>query len=148
MKRQANRYNVDWSYTGKEIRRLCKKKNMMLKTLANEAGITKETLRNVIKGTHIPRAETLQSIAQVLGVDVDRLILELPYSSENATIGRNLETIMIMKGISRKQLASMANISISTVNKCIKGTQHTRASIIHKMAKALGVDSDKIIPKS
>ena len=49
---------------------------MLLKELAQKAGITMEALRNIRKGKSIPKPATVGKIARALNVNVQEIIME------------------------------------------------------------------------
>lgn len=49
---------------------------MLLKELAEKAGITMEALRNIRKGKSIPKPATVGKIAKALNVNVQEIIME------------------------------------------------------------------------
>lgn len=49
---------------------------MLLKELAEKAGITMEALRNIRKGKSVPKPATVGKIAKALNVNVQEIIME------------------------------------------------------------------------
>lgn len=49
---------------------------MLLKELAEKAGITMEALRNIRKGKSVPKPATIGKIAKALNVNVQEIIME------------------------------------------------------------------------
>lgn len=55
------------------LKELLKEKNITGKALSEMIGVTPASISNIIQGTHFPKPETLQKIADALGVHITDL---------------------------------------------------------------------------
>ena len=73
------------------VKKLCNKRNMTLKDLANKMGIAPESLSRTLNGN--PQLSTLESIAKCLDIDVRDL-----FPSSNETNSVSLHSIIAYNG--------------------------------------------------
>ncbi|GIL23683.1 MAG: hypothetical protein BroJett042_21960 [Bacteroidota bacterium] len=72
-KRQFTAYNgliMDFKAIGKAVRERRKSRKILQADLADIAGISPRTLRDIEKGTANPELETLMKLCQALGMEV------------------------------------------------------------------------------
>ena len=55
------------------IKELCKEHQMTINTLAETIGVAQPTMSRIVNGKQTPALETLEKIADALGVDVSEL---------------------------------------------------------------------------
>jgi transcriptional regulator with XRE-family HTH domain len=58
----------------KNIRRIREERGMSQRALADRAGVVKSTIYEAEAGRHIPRIQTLEKIADALGVEIADLL--------------------------------------------------------------------------
>lgn len=58
----------------KNLKKLCKERNMTQKEFAKKVGLTERTVSYYAQTKRLPRLETLQKIAKELNVSIDELM--------------------------------------------------------------------------
>lgn len=86
--RKTNDMKVNLSTT---VKKLCNKRDMTLKDLANKMGIASESLSRTLNGN--PQLATLENIAKCLDIDVRNL-----FPSSNETNSISLHSIIVYDG--------------------------------------------------
>ncbi len=63
----------------------------------------------------------------------------------SANFEGNIRRLREMKALSQRDLAALAGISVTTVNRVETGLRHPIPSTVRKLAQALGVSPDKLL---
>lgn len=127
---------------GENIELLCEINSITKRELAERAGISFETIRNIERGSVKVRKSTLQRIANVFGITLEELTdkKENESSSEELTeIGRNIQTFCKIRKMSKEELSKKAGICQKTLDNIIWGRTVARADTLVKIAKALDI---------
>ncbi len=120
---------------GDKLRALREDKNLTLKELGEQSGLSLTYLSEIERGTVYPSLETLKQLARFYKVTVSVLVSE----HSCANLPAKLQFIRKLKNISQKQLASMAGISPGLVAQLELGKVNPSIKTVNKLAEALGV---------
>ncbi|MBF8265486.1 MAG: transcriptional regulator [Dehalococcoidia bacterium] len=63
----------------------------------------------------------------------------------SANFEGNIRRLREMRALSQRDLAALAGISVTTVNRVETGLRHPIPSTVRKLAQALGVSPDKLL---
>lgn len=97
-----------------------REKNMSQTKLADETGITRQTISNFLHGKHSLRLNATVSIATALDVSTDYLfnLTNEPKRKTNTSVDifpQKLKQVMIKRNMKEKELALQTGISVSTI---------------------------------
>lgn len=103
-----------------------REKNMFQTKLADETGITRQTISNFLHGKHSLRLNAAVSIVTALDVSTDYLfnLTNEPKRKTNTSVDifpQKLKQVMIKRNMKEKELALQTGISVSTIYQYIDG---------------------------
>ena len=98
----------------KRLRLILDAHHMTQSELARISGVAQTTISNILRGTHAPRADILESLAKALGITVATLAA-IPTDDEYPPLGTRQERQLIdafraCDGEARRVLSSLAEL--------------------------------------
>lgn len=123
-----------------KIKSTAKSKNLSLKDILFECGLSKNALSSMISGGSTPKSENLAKIADCLGVSVDYLLgrTDSPEINNQAVSGNVSITTGNINGNSN-------NNSISNANTTVNGTQCNHMQPAKKSADNLDETAEQVV---
>lgn len=124
--------------TGANIRNIRKEKGLSQVEVSQKAGIAVNSLRLYEADKRHPNLETLEKIADALGVSVMEFLPKPSKSKEQQ--GKRLYEARTSKGMTIEELAEKTQISVETLRNYENETQIPHSSQIYKICEALELD--------
>lgn len=120
---------------GDKLRALREDRDLTLKELGEQSGLSLTYLSEIERGTVYPSLDTLKQLANFFKVPISVLVNNHAHSS----LPVKLQYVRKLKNISQKQLALMAGISPGLVAQLELGKVNASLKTVTKLAEALGV---------
>lgn len=140
---------------GDSIRMARTEKKMTQAQLAAEMHVSAAMISQYERGERNPKIETINKIAEVLGVPVAQLIPELEvmsglqaksaYQLINEPVGQNLQELREMIGLSMEELAVASGLSKATLEGLEAGRADFTAYIIVQLANGLSMAHQELM---
>ena len=109
--------------------------------LAREAQITPSHINKIMHGKVVPRASTLQIIADTLGVPVRRIVSDKP----DLTLATRLRKAREQKGLNQIELAEQVGVHPTTITNYEIAASMPTGIILKCMCEVLGVSADWLL---
>lgn len=134
---------------GNLIRVYRKSNKMTIKELAAKSGVSEISIRSYENNKRNPKYETLEKIADVLGIPVSEI---LGYKSQGQcdnlralSLGERIRTIRKNKKITLKELGVMIGVSEQAIGQYERGERELKFKTLLLIAKALGVPVSELL---
>ncbi len=124
--------------TGANIRNIRKEKGLSQVEVSQKAGIAVNSLRLYEADKRHPNLETLEKIADALGVSVMEFLPKPSKRKEQQ--GKRLYEARTLKGMTIEELAEKTQIPVETLRNYENGTEIPHFSQIYKICEALDLD--------
>ena len=108
-----------------------------------KAGISVSHLEYIEQSKHQPRPATHYKLAQALGLPHDYFD---PTPTDQKNLGERIQEARILAGLTQKQLAKIANVSVSDLGAIEQNKRQPRPATRYKLAQALGLPHDYFDP--
>lgn len=122
---------------GEMIKLKRKEKGITQDELAKKLGISRPAVAQFEKETSHPRTETLQKIAEALGVPV----YEFSFNE-----GERIKAIRKIKGVSQEELAQKLGVTKAQINEIEELAYRPSNDMILRLASALNVHYSDLVP--
>lgn len=119
--------------------------------VARRAGVSARRLENLAGGGESPSLETVQRIADAMGVAAASLVGPAmgrpgrPATAKLGTFGRNLEARMRASGMTRRDLCEAAGITYATLWGYLRGRTFPGLEAGLAIAKALEIEPEELL---
>lgn len=127
--------NVDSINLGDKLRALREDRNLTLRELGEQSGLSLTYLSEIERGNVYPSLDTLKQLAGFFNVPVSILV----NNQSTGGLPKKLQYIRKIKNLSQKQLALMAGVSPGLVAQLELGKVNASLKTVTKLAEALGV---------
>ena len=128
------------------LKELLIEKNVTQKKLAKETGISTSTISNYVSGATNISKRNLKKIADYFGIPEEKLERSINCREDKKQIfAENLRKVLKEERMSQTELAKRIGISVSGVNKYLKGTAVPTALTLCKMIEVLGISADRLL---
>lgn len=128
---------------GEKLKELREERNLSQKELGDKmGGITQQTIAQYEKKETVPKFETVSKIANALEINPNIFYSDFSQSvaDDSEEIGERIKELRKSKGVSQKELAQKAGLSIGSIQGYEQGRYNPKLEAIAKIAGALGVD--------
>ena len=128
---------------GEKLKELREERNLSQKELGDKmGGITQQTIAQYEKKETVPKLETVSKIADALEINPNIFYSDFSQSTadDSEEIGERIKELRKSKGVSQKELAQKAGLSIGSIQGYEQGRYNPKLEAIAKIAGALGVD--------
>ena len=134
---------------GNLIRVYRKSNKMTIKELAAKSGVSEISIRSYENNKRNPKYETLEKIADVLGIPVSEILgYKLQGQCDNLralSLGERIRTIRKNKKITLKELGVMIGVSEQAIGQYERGERELKFKTLLLIAKALGVPVSELL---
>lgn len=140
---------------GEQIERLGAARGLTLPAIAERVGLSRAGMNDIRRGRFSPRLDTLDRIAEVLGVTISALLegqgktrrttaMERhpegrPRTVTLSPLGERIEGMAARRGLTRDQLAKTAGLSATGLWSILTGRTSPKLATAAKLSAALGV---------
>lgn len=128
---------------GEKLKELREERNLSQKELGDKmGGITQQTIAQYEKKETVPKFETVSKIANALEINPNIFYSDFSQSvvDDSEEIGERIKELRKSKGVSQKELAQKAGLSIGSIQGYEQGRYNPKLEAIAKIAGTLGVD--------
>ncbi len=98
---------------GNKLRLVRERKNMTLKDVAGQAGVSESLVSQIERNRVSPSIDTLIAIADVLNLDLEYLFRDLKNNSAVSIVKPQDRNVMIIKGVEYQQLSFIPDSDIN-----------------------------------
>ena len=134
---------------GNLIRVYRKSNKMTIKELAAKSGVSEISIRSYENNKRNPKYETLEKIADVLGIPVSEILgYKLQgqcYNLRALSLGERIRTIRKNKKITLKELGVMIGVSEQAIGQYERGERELKYKTLLLIAKALEVPVSELL---
>nr|DAL89450.1 MAG TPA: Repressor protein CI [Caudoviricetes sp.] len=130
---------------GEKLKGLREERNLSQKELGDKmGGITQQTIAQYEKKETVPKFETVSKIANALEINPNIFYSDFSQSTadDSEEIGERIKELRKSKGVSQKELAQKAGLSIGSIQGYEQGRYNPKLEAIVKMADTLEVELD------
>lgn len=134
---------------GNLIRVYRKRNKMTIKELAEKSGVSEISIRSYENNKRNPKYETLEKIADVLGIPVSEILgYKLQGQCDNLralSLGENIKSNRLKKKLTQKKLAETIGVSTITIQNYENNRREPNIETLLLIAKALEVPVSELL---